>query len=599
MAELIKKLKPYNIKKGLRYLKHYGFKEFMVRLKERLEPEEVPYAPWYEEHKASPEQLEKQRKRKWKEPVTISIAVPVYKTPERFLRELIESLEAQSYPYWELCIANASPEDETVRKVLDEYTLKDPRIKTLDLKENAGIAKNTNRCFELATGEYIGLLDHDDLLAPDALYEVASAVEETGAQIIYTDEDKIDYEGKKHYQPHFKPDYSPDLLCSNNYICHFLVVKRSLMEEIGGFREGFDGAQDHDLLLRACEKAEKITHIPRILYHWRTHQTSTADNPMSKLYAYEAGKKAIEEHLARIGAKGNVSVLPDYGFYRVDYDIPGDPLVSILIPNKDQKDTLKLCIDSLKKNTDYSNYEVIIIENNSTTDEIFDYYKELEKDPKIRVITWHGEFNYSAINNFGAKEADGDYLLFLNNDIEILEKGWLRSMLGNACRPEVGAVGCKLIYPDNKIQHAGVIIGIGGIAGHAFLNMDAERSGYMHKASLQLNYSAVTAACMLMRKEIFDSLGGFEEELKVAFNDVDLCLRICKAGYLIVYDPFVVNKHYESKSRGAEDSEEKVRRFQNEIEYMRTHWIDILKKGDPYYNPNLTLSKWNYSLRAK
>lgn len=596
----IKKLRPYNIIKGLRYLKHYGPREFFVRLSERMEPEEVPYSPWYESHKVKSEDLKLQSKHRFPYAPLISVVVPAYRTPEVFLREMIDSLKNQSYSNWELCIANASPEDEVLARVLREYTDQDSRIRVKQLKDNLGIAENTNEAFALAAGEFIGLLDHDDLLAPDALYEIVKLMnEEESLDVIYTDEDKVTTDLSEHFQPHLKPDFNLDLFRSNNYICHFFVARRSLVERTGGFRKEFDGAQDYDFIFRCVEGARKIGHVPRILYHWRTHKASTADNPASKMYAFEAGKRAIEGNLARTGVKGAVvRHTSDLGFYHVTYPVQGEPLISIIIPNKDQRDILKQCLDSVFQSSTYKNYEILIVENNSEQQETFDYYRELERMENIRVITWEGEFNYSAINNFAVKEANGEYLLFLNNDIQVITPGWMEEMLSNCQRPEVGIVGGKLYYPDDTIQHAGIIIGIGGIAGHAFLGMKRNRTGYLHKASLQMNYSAVTAACMMMKREAFDKIGGFEEKLTVAFNDVDLCLRTCQEEYLVVYNPHVEMYHYESKSRGSEDSKEKVRRFQSEIEFMRSRWIPLLKKGDPYYNKNLTLSKWNYSLRA-
>ena len=598
LVRFAKKLRPYTILKGLRYLRHYGWKGFWVRLQERMEPEEVPYGPWYEAHKASPETLDRQRARKWKNPVLISIVTPAYHTPEPYLRQLLDSLQHQSYPYWELCLVNASPEDAAMAAVLQEYRQEDSRIRVQEI-ENLGIAENTNEAFAMTRGAYVGLLDHDDLLAPDALYEVAERIGQEGADLIYTDEDKIRADQQEHYQPHLKPDFNLDLLRSNNYICHFLVVKKSLVDQVGGFRREFDGAQDYDFIFRCCEQADHIAHIPRILYHWRTHRASTADNPASKLYAYEAGKRAIEGNLQRTKTQGRVTHTRDYGFYDVHYPVQGHPLVSVIIPNKDQQETLDQCLRSIREKSTYTNYEILVVENNSREEKTFSYYRKLEQEPKVRILPWKGDFNYSAINNFAVKEAKGDYLLFLNNDIEVITPEWMEELLGNCQRPEVGIVGSKLYYPDHTIQHAGVIVGLGGIAGHAFLNMPGNRSGYLHKASIQLDYSAVTAACMMMKRTVFEQLGGFEERLTVAFNDVDLCLRTGKAGYLVVYNPHVELFHYESKSRGTEDSTEKVRRFQGEIEFMRTRWEDFLKKGDPCYNPNLTLSKWNYSLRAK
>lgn len=610
VIRFLKKLKPYNIQKGLRYLKHFGLKEFLVRLSERMEPEEVPYGPWYEEHRAKPEELERQRKQSlaWENfsggeesTCVFSIAVPVFRTPAKFLCEMIESVRSQSFPFWELCLANADPEDREVAEILERYCREDRRIRVKNLKENKGISENTNAALAMARGEFVGLLDHDDLLAPDALYEMAARLEKDGGiDVFYTDEDKVTTDLSEHFQPHLKPDFNLDLLRSNNYICHFFVVRREIAERIGGFRPEFNGAQDYDFIFRCTEQAEKIVHIPRILYHWRVHSASTADNPASKMYAYEAGKRAIEGNLERSGVRGVVSLRQDYGFYDVHYPVEGEPLVSILIPNKDQKETLMHCIHSVLETSTWKNLEILIIENNSEQEETFACYRELEKDPRIRILTYPGKtFNYSAINNFGVQQAKGEYLLFLNNDIEVITPDWIEQMLGNCQRPEVGIVGAKLYYPDNTIQHAGIIIGIGGIAGHAFLGLARAKSGYLHKASLQMDYSAVTAACMMMKAEAFRKAGGFEEKLTVAFNDVDLCLRTVEQGWLVVYDPHVEMYHYESKSRGAEDSEEKLRRFQQEIEFMRTRWIRLLKDGDPNYNPNLTLSKWNYSLRGR
>ena len=597
-GRMLKKLSPYTIQKGFRYLKHYGPKEFWIRLHERFEPEEVPYGPWYEAYVPDEAALEKQRHHHFEYSPLISVAVPAYRTPEKFLAQMIDSLLAQTYGNWELCIANGSPEDSAMKKVLEEYTKKDSRIRVSELTENKGIAGNTNAALEMAQGEFVGLLDHDDLLAPNALYEIVRALDEDrNLDAVYTDEDKVTTELDEHFQPHLKPDFNLDLLRSNNYICHFFVVRRSIVQKVGGFCQEFDGAQDHDFIFRCIETAEKVGHIPEILYHWRTHKASTADNPASKMYAFDAGKRAIEAHLKRTGTEGIVSHTPDLGFFRVKYPVQGQPLVSVIIPNKDEKETLKACIDSIREKTEYPNYEIIIVENNSTTDEIFQYYKELSQDPRIRLLRWKKEFNYSAINNYGVRHANGEYLLFLNNDVTVITPGWIKELLGVCQRPEVGAAGVKLIYPDNTIQHAGCVIGLGGIAGHMFVDMPANRTGYLHKASILQDMSAVTAACMMMKRTAFEEAGGFTEKLSVAFNDVDLCLKVRKNHKLIVYDPYVQLYHMESKTRGAEDNKEKVRRFQEEIEYMRCQWLDILKKGDPYYNKNLSLTKWNYSLR--
>lgn len=595
-TKVLKKVSPYNIKKGILYLRHYGPKEFWVKLTERFQADDVDYEQWYENHKALPEELEKQKNEKWKRKPLISIVVPVYNTPQVFLRQMIESVQNQSYSEWELCIGNASPENKEMKKILEEYK-NDARIKEVEIPENKGISQNTNRAMEIASGELIGLLDHDDLLAPNALYEIAKAVNEhPDAEVIYTDEDKVTTDLKEHFQPHLKPDFNLDLLRSNNYICHFFVASRDLIKRVGGFRPEFNGAQDYDLILRCTEQAKQIVHIPKILYHWRVHKASTADNPASKMYAFDAGKRAIEEQLIRCRTKGTVQHTKDLGFYRVKYEICGEPLVSIIIPNKDQSEALKKCLDSIREKTSYRNYEIIIVENNSEEPETFAFYKKIAGE-KIKIVTWEGEFNYSAINNFGVRHARGDYLLLLNNDVEIINGDWLTEMLSHCQRKEVGIVGAKLYYPDNTIQHAGIIIGIGGVAGSVFVGLPRAFSGYLHKASIQLDLSAVTAACMLVKRSVFEQVGGLEEKLKVAFNDVDFCLRVREKGYLVVYDPYAELYHYESKTRGAEDTKEKIRRFQTEIEYMRSHWIGLLKKGDPYYNCNLSLTKWDYSLK--
>ena len=350
------------------------------------------------------------------------------------------------------------------------------------------------------------------------------------------------------------------------------------------------------MIFRIVENSKDIVHIPKILYHWRVHQDSTAENPASKLYAFEAGARAIKAHLDRMNIMGQVSNTSNLGFYRVKYKLQSEDKVSVIIPNKDNIEVLDKCLRSVFR-TKYSNFEVIIVENNSTDKNTFDYYDKMRENSRIRILEWKDKFNYSAINNYAVANTDSKYLLFLNNDIEFISNDWMEELLSHCQREEVGAVGAKLYYPDDTIQHAGTIVGIGGIAGHAFVGMPRNQSGYFHKASIQLDLSAVTAACMMVKREVFEKTGGFEESLEVAFNDVDLCLKINKENYLVVYNPYVEAYHYESKSRGAEDTKEKVMRFQNEIEYMRTKWTDILKNGDPYYNKNLSLDKWNYSLR--
>lgn len=594
----MRKMPLYKLKKAYRYLKHFGWKEFWNHVRDRMEPEEVPYGPWRIEHLPTDAELEKQRETAPEGAPLISVLVPAYRTPERYLREMIESVAAQTYPKWELCIADAS-DDDSVRNTVLPFAEKEPRIRYLKLSGNRGISGNTNEAASVAEGEYLAFLDHDDFIEPDSLYLAAKAITEKKADFLYSDEDKVTADLGKYMQPHFKPEFNPDLLRSNNYITHFLILKKSLFEAAGGLDEKFDGAQDYDLIFRASEKAEKIVRIPKVLYHWRTHEASTADNPMSKAYAYDAGKRAIEGNLRRLGIAGTVEPLKDYGFYRVHYPVAGNPLVSVIIPNKDHADCLARCLDALFKSS-YKNIEVIIAENGSTEETTKKLYASLAQNPQVRIVNYDRGFNYSAINNLGVRNSKGEYLLFLNNDVYAeISPDWLSEMLGVCERKDVGAVGAKLCYTDDTIQHAGCVIGIGGIAANMFTGMPRSRSGYMHKASILQDLSAVTAACMLMKRKAFEEAGGFTETLAVAFNDIDLCLKAGRRGWRIVYDPYAELYHDESKSRGAEDTEEKVRRFQNEIEYMRTNWTEILKDGDPNYNPNLSVKKWNYSLRVR
>ena len=591
----------YKIKKAFLYLKHFGPREFVNHLRDRVAAQKVPYAAWYEKHKVTEKALAEQRAKQVPGGPKISVLVPLYCTPPVFLREMIDAVRAQSYENWELILADASGEADgaaEVAAIARAAQTEDARVRYTKLENNEGIAGNTNTAMSLASGDYFAFLDHDDLLAPDALYEMASAIKKSGADMLYSDEDKVDGKGTKHFQPHFKPAFNPDLLRSNNYITHLTLVKRELAEKIGPIDGSYEGAQDYDYMLRLVEQAERIEHVPRILYHWRTHEQSTADNPMSKQYAYEAGRRAIEAHLTRVGQAGAAECLPDHGFYRVRYPVQGEPLVSVIIPNKDMGEALIACVNALLA-SDYQNLEVLIVENNSTEEDTFALYEKLETNKKIRVLHYEGSFNYSAINNFAAAKAAGEYLLFLNNDVRtVIDKGWLSEMLSVCQRREVGAVGARLYYPDGRIQHAGIAIGIGGIAGALFVDLPKGRSGYMHKAILMQDLSAVTAACMMTKKTVFDEVGGFTEALAVAFNDVDFCLKLREKDYLVVYDPYVEAYHDESRTRGPEDSKEKLHRFEGEIEYMRARWTTILKEGDPYYNKNLSRKHWDYSLEA-
>lgn len=608
---LLQKLRPYYVRKAFRYLRHYGPKDFLIRVRERLSPEEVPYGPWYEKHRSSEEDLARmaevfgtEYERGADEPL-FSIIVPAWRTPAEYLKQLLVCVRAQVFADYELCLANASPDDPQMSRILEEAAAQDERVRVLSLKENGGIAANTNAAIAASRGTFVCFMDHDDLIAPDALYEAWQLIRSRKVDLIYTDEDKIRDAGDgelEHFQPHFKPDFNPDLLRSNNYICHFLMVRKSLIDEAGGLSGDFEGAQDYEFILRLTDRveADKIGHIPKVLYHWRTHAASTADNPDSKQYAYESGRRALEEHLARRGLSGEVMQTKDHGFYRIRYALRERPLVSILIPNREEKDMLERCIRAIRRNTRYAPYEIIVVENNSSSKEILDYYRLLRSEG-VRVVRWKSAegapaFNFSAINNYAQSLARGEYLVFLNNDVEVSE-GWLEELVSVCAREDVGAAGGKLFFPDGRIQSAGIVVGIGGIAGSLFTGMRGEFSGYLHKASLIQDLSCVTAAMMIVKRSVFRKVGGFDEELAVAFNDVDLCLRIRQENLLVVYDPFCQAVHHESVSRGDEYTKDKAARWRQEAARMKEKWSEYYEKGDPYYNPNFSLERWDYTLK--
>lgn len=589
------------MQKGLDYLQYNGMEAFVQKsfrkvVDTRNRP--IPYRKWIQRHLPSQKELEEQKKYRFLYRPKISIVIPLYKTPEKYLRAMIDSVRNQSYSNWELCLSDGSGEDSPLTELLKQYEEKDSRIKVVYNNRQLHIAENTNEAIKIATGDFIAFSDHDDLLTPDAMFHVAKAVNENmELEVLYSDEDKVSA-GDRFMQPHMKPDFNIDLLRTVNYICHLFVVKKAMIDKVGMLRPEFDGAQDYDFIFRCVEATDKIYHIPRILYHWRFFEGSTAENPESKLYAFEAGKRAVEAHYERVGIHAEVMQGEFLGLYRTRYIRDYDPLVSILIPNKDHTDDLDRCIRSIEEKSTYHNYEYIIIENNSDREETFAYYRKLEEEnPKAHVVYWDGEFNYSAINNYGASFAKGEYLLLLNNDVEVINPEWLEEMLGYCMREDVGIVGARLYYPDDTIQHAGVVIGFGGIAGHAFVQQKRGTTGYCHRIICAQDYSAVTAACMMVKKSVFEEVGGLTEELQVAFNDVDFCMKVRQAGKLVVYNPYVELYHYESKSRGLEDTPEKVARFNNEIKIFSKRWPEILEKGDPYYNPNLTLESQDFSLR--
>lgn len=573
-----------------------ALKNFFSRVINFPKPNNVQksYESWIKNNEPTIRELNFQKKYKFNYSPKISILVPMYNTPEIFFKELIECLKNQTYTNWELCLADGSDKKESY---IDDIIGNDLRIKYKLLEKNDGISNNTNEALKMSTGEYIGLLDHDDLITRFALFEVVKAInDKDNPDFIYSDEDKFKINALHRYEPHFKPDFSPDTLRSYNYICHFSVFKKQLMDLLVGFKKEYEGAQDYDIILRATENAKKIVHIPKILYHWRVHENSTSYNSNTKSYAYEAGRKAIQDHIDRLKLKGTVELGEQPGIYRVRYDIIGNPKISILIPNKDALDDLKKCIESIKKST-YKNYEIIIIENNSDTDEIFNYYNLLVEDKKIKVVYYKEKvFNFSKINNFGATFAKGEYLLLLNNDVEIISENWLEEMLSIAQREDVGIVGSKLLYPDNTVQHAGVVIGMGGIAGHINKLIYDEDMGYFSRANIVNNYGGVTAACFMINKKLYDQVNGLDEEFKVAFNDIDFCMKIRALNKLIVYTPYAKLYHYESKTRGYEDTPEKQMRFKSEIDRFKLKWQKELDAGDPFFNKNLRLDSNIYQV---
>jgi O-antigen biosynthesis protein len=557
------------------------------------------FAEWIAQNEPSTSELNRQRRSATPCQPKISLAVPAYNTPLPFLKAMIESVLEQTYANWELCIVDGASQDPAVQRTLEAYSDRDSRIRAQRLSQNFGIAGNSNRALELATGEFIALLDHDDTLAPFALFELATAINQySDADLIYSDEDKIDSSGETRSQPHFKPDFSPDTLRSHNYICHLSCFRRDLLDALGGFRMGFDGSQDYDLILRAVEQARRIVHLPKILYHWRMHEASCAMAPEAKLYAYDSASKALNQHLERCGLQGRARVGRTLGVYEVSYDLRDRPLVSIIICNKDNCVLLERCLKSISNST-YANYEIVVVENSSSDFRTHDYYAQIQERPNIRVIEWEKPFNYSAMNNFGVENARGDVLLFLNNDIEAINNDWMRRLLEHALRPDVGGVGAKLYYPDDTVQHAGVILGLGGVAGHAHLEFPRSHYGYFGRLITTQNLSAVTAACLMMRRHVFEEVGGFDPRYAISFNDVDLCVRIRKQGYLIVWTPFAELYHYESATRGRKDSPEKNARFALEEKLFATDWADALNAGDPYYNRGLTLELPDFSLRLQ
>ncbi len=528
----------------------------------------------------------------------ISIVLPTYNPNQAWLIEAIESIRTQIYPCWELCIADDASMDKRIRPILERYAKEDSRIKIIFREKNGHISAASNSALGLATGEWIALLDHDDILAEHALFCVTDSINQNlDIYLIYSDEDKIDDSGRRS-DPYFKCDWNADLFYSHNMFSHLGVYRADLLKKIGGFREGLEGSQDYDLALRCivCIEPKQIHHIPRVLYHWRMHAESTAQRADTKPYAMLAGEKALNEHFQRQGIDATAELL-EFGMYRVRYALPNElPLVSLIIPTRNNGQLLKKCIESIIKKTVYPNYEIFIVDNGSDDPATFQYLKQLQSDPRIRVVCDDRPFNFSALNNAAVKMAQGEIIGLLNDDLEVIAPEWLSEMVSHALRPGVGAVGARLWYPDNTLQHGGVILGAGGVAGHAHSRLSRHEYGYFWRASLIQSYSAVTAACLVTRKSIYEEVGGLNEpDLPVAFNDVDFCLRLREKGYRNVWTPYAESYHHESATRGYEDTPEKQARFAKEVQWMKERWGDLLL-NDPAYSPNLTLEHEDFSL---
>lgn len=592
------------ITRARNYIAMYGMKRFIVKAVGKLTGKSIkdPTNIYFNKINPNEARLKEQRDYKFVSNYKFSILIPVYRPDVKFFTLMLDSIVAQTYDNWQICLADGSGDGYTVENVVKPYVEKygEDKVKYIKLENNLGIAENTNAAMSMADGDFIVFGDHDDELHPTALFECMRELERyPQADFIYSDEDKIIEATGHHTEAHFKSDLNMELLRSNNYICHLSVVKKSLADKVGGLYTQFNGSQDHDYVLRCVEKAECVRHIPRILYHWRINDNSTAKSASTKTYANTAGVNAVSAHLKRMGIDGEVKNGVAPGFYDIRYKLTEKPLVSVIIPNKDHLDDLTRCLESMENVNNYHNVEYIVVENNSVLEDTFEGYKELEKKygDKFKLVKWDGIFNYSAINNFGARYAKGEYILLLNNDTSVIEPDSLRCMLAQCQRAEVGIVGAKLLYDDDTVQHAGVIIGYQGVAGHAFTGIGDDVYGYFARAVLSQELSAVTAACLLTKRSVFDEVGGLDESFEVAFNDIDYCMKVRAAGYKIIYDPHAKLHHYEYKSRGAEDTGKKQERFGGEIMHFIDKWRAALIAGDMYYNPNLELVGELYTIK--
>lgn len=593
---------------------------FIIRQKDRLKNcgslsgvvQKMRYKAW--EKKAmthygtasfpTQEERDRQERAVFERMPKISILVPLWNTPQDFLQEMIGSVQKQTYGNWELCLADGSDDDHAyVGEYCRGLAETDGRIVYQKLQRNEGISGNTNQCYKLATGEFIGLFDHDDILHPCALYEYVKVINEQDADFVYCDEATFKSPDiDKMITMHFKPDYAIDNLRANNYICHFSVFARNLLEGTELFRTQFDGSQDHDMILRLTDNARKVVHVPKLLYYWRAHAGSVAGNIEAKPYVVEAARGAVADHLRRHGFS-HFTITSTRAFetiFKISYEIIGEPKISIVIPNKDHTEDLRRCIKSIVEKSTWENYEIIVVENNSETKEIFSYYEELKNNPQIKVVTYDGEFNYSRINNLGVSQATGDYVLLLNNDTQVITVNWMEELLMYAQRQDVGAVGGKLYYGDKTIQHAGVVIGLGAhrTAGHVHYRQKRENLGYMGRLCYAQNMTAVTGACLMVKKALYEEAGGLDESFAVSLNDIDFCLKLRSMGYLNVFTPFAELYHFESISRGLDDKGASAERYNDESARFRKKWEKELAAGDPYFNPNFSLDKPDFSLRV-
>ena len=594
----------HNRRENLRVFREGGFKGLAEYVDMQAGIVETEYEKWRRREAVSGRKLLLQRNTRFSHRPLISIVTALYNTPLPFLKALIDSMKAQSYGNWQLCLADGS-DNLKIRDFIHECYRSEKRVCYRKLSQNEGISGNTNRAVEMAEGEFILFADHDDELEPDALFEIVKAINQNPqADAFYTDEDKISMNGQHYSDPALKQDFNLFLLRDNNYICHIFVVRKKLLDEVGLLEPAYDGAQDFDLILRCCEKAHAVVHIPRILYHWRCHLASTAQNPESKSYAYTAGANAVLAHYRRMGIRAEVEQasllgMRLYGHYHSIVEITGSPLVSIIIPTRDHVEDLRTCISSILEKTTWPDYEILVIDNGSRMEDALSYMEELSRQQsRVRILKDDRPFNFSSLNNAAVNEARGDILCFLNNDTRVLTPGWIQEMLMICQQPDVGAVGAKLYYPDGHIQHAGVILGLGGVAGHLYSSCKGNETGMMGRAVSVQELSAVTAACMMSRREVFLEVGGFDEAFAVAYNDIDYCMRLRKAGYRVVFTPYAQLTHYELKTRGKEDTPQQMERFKKEEALFRSRWQASLDAGDPFYHPLMTLDNSKGLLRG-